>query len=522
ALKESSFDFLPHSERGKVVAQFHREARLLSSLTHGNLVDVKDAFEENGRHYLVMDYVSGSTLEEHLAHQTEPLDWQQVCEWGDQLCDVLGYLHSRRPPIIFRDLKPGNVMLDPDGTLRLIDFGIARVLEPESIDLSEREGTIGYAPYEQHVGQMPDARTDIYALGATLYHLLTGMTPPSAVALSQGKARLVKVCNRNPDVPAAFESLVLKMMEMSPHQRFDNVGQAREALRTAYKNARQTTVRRVSLDDEGPRRLAPLVEKTVPVVAYTPPPKTQEVSAPPPPAPAPVAPAPPPAEKPKSGGLLGFLKRGPGLGKAWLIDSEGKPSEIRITGYKDGAITFISSSVQNTNLPLTLFFAMKNSKDAPVEVEVTLVKRQMVGDKLEYHARSPRFPAELGRLLAQTFPASEEQLAEEGRRAPRQRSSFQVTSRDLPGYKALASNLSTTGIQLLVREEIPVDTVLTLALDFDDFRLQNINCQGRIMWCRPQAREFAVGVQFVDLPASAAETVHQYLGIVSGPKGVRM
>ena len=132
------------------------------------------------------------------------------------------------------------------------------------------------------------------------------------------------------------------------------------------------------------------------------------------------------------------------------------------------------------NLPLSLFFSLKNSKDAPIEVTVMLVKRQMIGEKLEYHARGKRFPAELDRLLAQTYPAGDEQLAEDGRRAPRQRSSFQVTSRELPGYKALTSNLSTSGIQLIVREEIAPGKLLSLFMDFDDFRLQNITCQGRI------------------------------------------
>ena len=170
ALKETSFDFVPHADRNKVVAQFHREARLFSSLSHANLVDVKDAFEENGLHYLVMDYVSGTTLEEHASKQGGPLDWQQVCEWGDQLCDVLEYLHSRRPPIIFRDLKPGNVMLDEQGNLRLIDFGIARVLEAASMDLSERRGPSGTRPTSSTSAsrRMPAPTSTLWAPRSTI------------------------------------------------------------------------------------------------------------------------------------------------------------------------------------------------------------------------------------------------------------------------------------------------------------------------------------------------------------------
>ena len=148
------------------------------------------------------------------------------------------------------------------------------------------------------------------------------------MSLAQGKARLVKVCNRNPDVPPPFEQIGAQDMELEPHRRYDTVAQARQALRTAYKNARLTTVRRVSLDEGGPRKLAPLVEKTVPVVAYPPPPRAPEVT-PPPAAPLPAASAPPPVEEKPKGGLLGFFKRNaaPALGHTWLSDAEGKPSE---------------------------------------------------------------------------------------------------------------------------------------------------------------------------------------------------
>ncbi|HEY4003412.1 MAG TPA: serine/threonine-protein kinase, partial [Candidatus Xenobia bacterium] len=172
AIKETHFEFVMPEEQTEAVAQFQREARLLASLEHKNLVDVKDFFEENGNLYLVMDFVEGETLEEILERNNgSPANLDEVFLWADQICDVLDCLHRHKPPIIFRDLKPGNIMLDKNGNVRLIDFGIARVLEPDSRDLTERAGTVGYAPYEQHAGKTPDARTDIYALGATLYDL---------------------------------------------------------------------------------------------------------------------------------------------------------------------------------------------------------------------------------------------------------------------------------------------------------------------------------------------------------------
>ena len=154
------------------------EARFLVRLNHPNLPKVTDAFIENDCFYLVMEYIEGVTLESRLnAAQGKPLDVLQSVEWGLQIADVLAYLHSQEPPIIFRDLKPSNVMLLPDNSIKLIDFGIARLFQPGASKDTSLLGSVGYSPPEQFGKGQTDPRSDVYAFGATLHHLLTGRDP---------------------------------------------------------------------------------------------------------------------------------------------------------------------------------------------------------------------------------------------------------------------------------------------------------------------------------------------------------
>lgn len=155
-----------------------QEARFLVRLNHPHLPKVTDAFIENDRFYLVMEYIEGVTLETRLlTNEGRPLDVAQVVEWALQIADVLAYLHMQEPPIIFRDLKPANVMVQPDGNIRLIDFGIARRFQPGASKDTSLLGSVGYSPPEQFGRHQTDTRSDIYALGATLHHLLTGRDP---------------------------------------------------------------------------------------------------------------------------------------------------------------------------------------------------------------------------------------------------------------------------------------------------------------------------------------------------------
>ena len=155
---------------------FKREALLLAGLTHPNLPSIYDHFSEAGRWYLVMDFIEGETLEERLNKEPEGrLSVEEAQRIGIQLCTVLGYLHGRQPPIIFRDLKPANIMMTPDGHLYLIDFGIVRHFKPGQAKDTIAFGSPGYAAPEQYGKAQTTARSDIYSLGANLHQLLTGI-----------------------------------------------------------------------------------------------------------------------------------------------------------------------------------------------------------------------------------------------------------------------------------------------------------------------------------------------------------
>ncbi len=203
AVKEVRGQRANEAEYQAALEQCEQEARILVRLDHANLPKVTDAFIENDRFYLVMEYIEGVTLEQRLREQDgRPLPVAQVVEWGLQVADVLAYLHSQEPPIIFRDLKPSNVMVQANGHVRLIDFGIARRFQPGAIKDTALLGSVGYSPPEQFGRHQTDTRSDVYAFGATLHHLLTGRDPieqpfkfPPARAL-------------NPEVPESLSRLL--------------------------------------------------------------------------------------------------------------------------------------------------------------------------------------------------------------------------------------------------------------------------------------------------------------------------
>jgi serine/threonine protein kinase len=168
--------------------QFHREASILARLDHPCLPKVSDFFSEAGRDFLVMDFVPGHDLKEIMdASRREGLQLpeERVLEWADQLCAALAYLHRQDPPVLHRDIKPGNIKLTPGGLLKLVDFGLVKLLAPDdtrTITVLQGRGTALYTPLEQYGGETghTDARSDIYSLGATLYHLLTNEPPVEA------------------------------------------------------------------------------------------------------------------------------------------------------------------------------------------------------------------------------------------------------------------------------------------------------------------------------------------------------
>jgi Tfp pilus assembly protein PilF len=178
-----------------------------------------------------MELIPGESLETLLAHANAPLDERHVLAWIIQVCEVLSYLHGQHPPIILRDLKPGNIMILPSGDVRVIDFGIARTYKPGQLSNTENLGTLTYASPE-HLGQatQTSARSDIYSLGATLYHLLTNREPSALMTPAPGELRRV-----NPALSEATEQVVIKSMALDPNRRYQTAAEMAAALRDALR-----------------------------------------------------------------------------------------------------------------------------------------------------------------------------------------------------------------------------------------------------------------------------------------------
>ncbi len=179
AIKEVKNSFIDTSEKTQVLNQFKMEAKILSKLNHPNLPKVEDFFVIKATPYLVMEYVSGKTIEDILIENNgKPMDELTVLNWAVQLCRVLYFLSIQNPrPIVFRDLKPGNIIATKNGKIKLIDFGIARFFKKEKNSDTYIFGTPGYAAPEQYGLGQTDNRSDIYSLGATMHHCLTGKDP---------------------------------------------------------------------------------------------------------------------------------------------------------------------------------------------------------------------------------------------------------------------------------------------------------------------------------------------------------
>jgi serine/threonine protein kinase len=214
----------PESER-----QFHREASLLASLRHPNLPRVTDHFLLEGHQYLVMDFIEGEDLHSHIQGRAPAV--AEVLQWANALCDALAYLHSRQPPIIHRDIKPANVKLQPDGTPVLVDFGLAKVFDQAQTTTGARGLTPGYSPPEQYGGARTDARTDQYALAATIYTLLTGGRPPTdSIERMLDKVELRPPSAINTAVPAHVDAALIRALSIEQAARFPDVNTFREAL----------------------------------------------------------------------------------------------------------------------------------------------------------------------------------------------------------------------------------------------------------------------------------------------------
>lgn len=226
AVKEN-LDTSPEAQR-----QFRQEALILAGLNHPNLPRVTDHFfiPERGQ-YLVMDFVEGEDLQALLDRSGEALPEAQVLTWIDQVCAALTYLHTRTPPIIHRDLKPANIKITPQGKAVLVDFGISKVYDPSlKTTIGARALTPPYAPPEQYGADVTDARSDVYALGTTLYVLLTDQLPPESVVRVANNQMLMPPRHLRPAISPAVDAAIVRACDISKTNRFQSVADFQSAL----------------------------------------------------------------------------------------------------------------------------------------------------------------------------------------------------------------------------------------------------------------------------------------------------
>jgi len=229
AVKENRYTTAIHSQ------QFHQEATLLASLRHPNLPRVIDHFVIEGQgEYLVMDYIEGMNLQESLESHGKPLPESEVVRIALVICDALQYLHSRTPPIIHQDIKPANLIMTPEDDVILVDFGLANPYERGKVVGNLLQGvTAGYSPIEQY-GSDTDVRSDLYALGATMYTLLTDVRPLEAVERAVGEDELQQIRQINPAISQPIQDAIEKAMAVKAEDRFGSVKDFQNKLFEAY------------------------------------------------------------------------------------------------------------------------------------------------------------------------------------------------------------------------------------------------------------------------------------------------
>ncbi len=238
AVKEMIQSYIEEEQQDKAISDFKRESMLLTSLDHPSIPTIYDYFydEKEGRFYLVMKYISGGDLASRLRSAPEGrIDEETVVGWAIQIADVLDYLHNRQPPIVYRDLKPANIMIDGNtGRTMLIDFGIARWINKEEKGVTA-VGTMGYAPPELFSGKV-EPSSDIYSLGSTIFHLLTGADPQSNPLLIFDFQKHPRPRQINPQLSDQIEKILMKMVEYNAEKRYKSAGEVRDVLTKHYEN----------------------------------------------------------------------------------------------------------------------------------------------------------------------------------------------------------------------------------------------------------------------------------------------
>lgn len=218
------------SEYAKAISDFRREAELLSKINHPLIPTFHGYFIEDGFYYLVMDYLTGQDLLEILETVRNPFAEKKVVKWGIQLCDVLNYIHSYSPPIIYRDMKPANIVYDEVlERLYLVDFGTARFIAALNASGVTAVGTLGYAPPELFDGNVSPA-TDIYSLGATLIHLIIGRCPPFHPNFGFNFGAHPRPCKLNPRISKGMDEILVKAVSVKPEDRYSSANEMKLAL----------------------------------------------------------------------------------------------------------------------------------------------------------------------------------------------------------------------------------------------------------------------------------------------------
>ena len=238
ALKEVLYDRnLPDKVLEQAREQFFREATVLARLDHPNLPKVSDFFSSGQRDYLVMDYVPGNDLRTLMLdarrHKTF-LAEKDVLNWANQLADALSFMHNQEPSIVHRDIKPSNLKLTPNGLLKLVDFGLVKIMAPEEVTITviQGQGTALYTPLEQYGGDglHTDVRADVYSFASTLYHLLTNESPADARKRFLRPESLLPLRQLNPAISSRTERAILWAMSLHPDQRPDSIEILRQSL----------------------------------------------------------------------------------------------------------------------------------------------------------------------------------------------------------------------------------------------------------------------------------------------------
>src|SRR5581483_4674240 len=253
AIKEISLSGLTPQQMIEATGSFNREVELLSSLHHRGIPCLYEHLTDSEHWYLVMEFIAGETLEEHLARTTDGrLPLEQALQIGTQVCDVLEYLHSRQPSIIFRDLKPANLMVLPDQRVSIIDFGVARRYAPGKPKDTTAFGSPGYAAPEQYGRAQTTSQTDIYSLGALLHQVLSGQDP----SLNPFRFPPLRIYDRALSVE--LERLIAQMLETDMERRPASAAEVRRRMQAITASRIVTHRRKVTTTDAARRPQSPL------------------------------------------------------------------------------------------------------------------------------------------------------------------------------------------------------------------------------------------------------------------------